>query len=46
MVQRGDGLVDTIGEEHFYPTIGLAVRAHVDAHGVDWRDWEDRRDAP
>ncbi len=35
------GLIEKIGEGRFYPTIGLAVRAHVRAHGVDWRDWED-----
>ena len=34
---------DAIGS---YLTLGQAVRAHVDAHGVEWRDWEDRRDAP
>ena len=34
------GLTEKIGEERFYPTIGLAVRAHVDTHEVDWRDWE------
>jgi MFS superfamily sulfate permease-like transporter len=34
------GLMGRIGPERFYPTIGLAVRAHVDAHNVDWRDWE------
>jgi len=39
------GLMETIGEERFYPTLGLAVRAHVDAHDVDWRDWEDRGQA-
>ena len=36
------GLLALIGEERFYPTIGAAVRAYVDEHGVDWRDWEDR----
>ena len=34
--------MDQIGEERFYPTIGLAVHAHVAEHGIDWRDWEDR----
>ena len=29
-------------ERRFYPTIGLAVRAHVEEHGIDWHDWEDR----
>ena len=36
------GLLERIGEERFYPTIGLAVRAHVEKHAIDWRDWEDR----
>ncbi len=35
------GLVDVIGPERLYPTIGLAVRAHVAESGVAWRDWED-----
>ena len=35
------GLLDRIGEDRVYPTIGLAVRAHVARHGVDWRDWEE-----
>ena len=34
------GLIESVGEERFYPTLGLAVRAHVDAHKVDWHDWE------
>jgi len=38
------GLMETIGEERFYPTIGLAVRAHIDEHDVEWRDWEDHPD--
>jgi high affinity sulfate transporter 1 len=37
----GYGLIAQIGEEHFYPTIGLAVHAHVAEQGVDWRDWEE-----
>jgi len=40
---RRYGLMERIGEERFYPTIGLAVRAHVAEHAVDWRDWEERR---
>ena len=41
---RRYGLVERIGEECFYPTIGLAVHAHVAEHGIDWRDWEDARE--
>ncbi len=40
---RRYGLMEQIGEERFYPTIGLAVRAHVAEHAVDWRDWEEHR---
>ena len=40
---RRYGLLEAIGEENVYPTIGLAVHAHVARHGVEWRDWEDRR---
>jgi high affinity sulfate transporter 1 len=35
------GLVDRIGPDRFYRTIGEAVRAYVDATGTDWTDWED-----
>jgi MFS superfamily sulfate permease-like transporter len=30
-----------IGRDHFFPTIGVAVRAFLDHHEVDWIDWED-----
>jgi MFS superfamily sulfate permease-like transporter len=36
------GLVDRIGPERFYRTIGEAVRAAVTATGADWIDWEER----
>jgi high affinity sulfate transporter 1 len=36
------GLRDTIGREHFYPTIGVAVDAYLEANRVEWIDWEDR----
>jgi high affinity sulfate transporter 1 len=35
-------LFERFGDDHFYPTIGAAVGAYVDAMGVDWTDWEDR----
>ncbi len=38
---RRYGLADQIEERRFYPTIGLAVRAHVEEHGIDWQDWEE-----
>jgi high affinity sulfate transporter 1 len=33
---------ERFGDDHFYPTIGAAVGAYVDATGVEWSDWEDR----
>jgi MFS superfamily sulfate permease-like transporter len=36
------GLVDRIGAERFYPTIGEAVRTSVTSTGTSWTDWEDR----
>jgi high affinity sulfate transporter 1 len=38
---RRFGLVERIGHERFYPTIGVAVRRFVEEHDVDWVDWED-----
>lgn len=36
------GLVDRLGRDRFWRTVGEAVRQHVSATGVDWVDWEDR----
>jgi hypothetical protein len=35
-------LFERFGDDHFYPTVGAAVGAYVDATGVDWTGWEDR----
>ena len=35
------GLLELVGPEHLYPTIGAAVHAYVDEHDVPWQDWED-----
>jgi high affinity sulfate transporter 1 len=35
------GLVERIGHERFYPTIGVAVRRFVEEHDVEWVDWEE-----
>ncbi len=35
------GLIDLIGKENLYPTIGSAVHAYIHATGVDWIDWQD-----
>jgi high affinity sulfate transporter 1 len=34
-------LVEPIGHERFYPTIGVAVRRFVEEHEVEWVDWEE-----
>jgi high affinity sulfate transporter 1 len=39
---RRYALYERFGDDHFYPTVGEAVNAYVDATGVDWTDWEDR----
>ena len=35
------GLHERIGREFFFPTIGVAVKAFLARHGVDWVDWEE-----
>jgi MFS superfamily sulfate permease-like transporter len=35
-------LFERFGADHFYPTIGAAVSAYLDATGVEWTDWEER----
>jgi MFS superfamily sulfate permease-like transporter len=37
------GLLTTLGEQSFFPTIGAAVGAYLNTHPVDWVDWEDKR---
>ena len=39
---RRYGLMRRFGDDHFYPTIGTAVNAYLEATGVEWTDWEDR----
>ena len=39
---RRYGIADTIGPDRFFPTLGVAVAAYLQATGVDWRDWEER----
>ena len=38
------GLLERIGEHRFFSTVGGAVHAYVDEHGVEWRDWEDQEE--
>jgi high affinity sulfate transporter 1 len=35
------GLAERVGRELFFPTVGVAVKAYLDAHPVGWVDWED-----
>ena len=43
---RRYGIYELIGDDHFFPTIGVAVSAYVSDAGVDWFDWEDRSARP
>jgi high affinity sulfate transporter 1 len=36
------GLVETLGPDAFFPTVGSAVDAYLEATGVAWEDWEER----
>jgi MFS superfamily sulfate permease-like transporter len=38
---RSYGLLDRIGEDHLFPTIGTAVDGYVSATGAPWTDWSD-----
>jgi high affinity sulfate transporter 1 len=40
---RRYGLFTHFGEEAFARTIGQAVDRYLEAHAVEWEDWEDRR---
>ena len=37
---RRYGLHKTIGGEYFFPTLGVAVKAFLAQHPVEWIDWE------
>jgi high affinity sulfate transporter 1 len=37
------GLFERFGEQSFFPTVGAAVDAYLEAYDVEWVDWEDRR---
>jgi len=43
---RTFGILEQIGREKFYPTLGMAVRTYVEETGVEWIDWEDRVPGP
>lgn len=35
------GLLEQIGPEHFFPTLGKAVDRYLKVHTVEWLDWDD-----
>ncbi len=37
------GLEMTIGQDSFFPTIGVAVKAFLEKNRIDWVDWEDSK---
>jgi len=39
---RRYGIETAIGSDRFFPTLGVAVAAYLDATRVDWLNWEDR----
>jgi high affinity sulfate transporter 1 len=43
---RTFGIMEQIGHEKFYMTLGQAVRVYVEETGVEWIDWEDRPPGP
>jgi MFS superfamily sulfate permease-like transporter len=40
---RRYGILEAIGDDRFFPTVGVAVAAYFRETGVHWLDWEDRR---
>jgi len=36
------GLLEQLGESHFFPTVGSAVFSYLKLHDVEWEDWEDQ----
>jgi MFS superfamily sulfate permease-like transporter len=35
------GLFSRLGDDSFFPTVGVAVNSYLEKHAVDWVDWED-----
>ncbi len=38
------GLAQSLGRDLFFPTVGVAVKAYLDANPVEWLDWEEAPD--
>ena len=41
---RSYGLYERIGDDHFFPTLGTAIRGYLVATGTEWVDWSDEED--
>jgi high affinity sulfate transporter 1 len=39
------GIYARLGDAHFHPTVGTAVKAYLFGHHVDYEDWEDAANA-
>jgi high affinity sulfate transporter 1 len=39
---RRFGLLPQLGEDCFFPTLGVAVSTYLKSNNVDWEDWEDK----
>jgi MFS superfamily sulfate permease-like transporter len=37
------GLFKRLGEKSFFATVGEAVNAYLEAHPVEWTDWEEHK---
>jgi MFS superfamily sulfate permease-like transporter len=36
------GLFSQLGEQYFFPTIGVAVSSYLEINDVEWEDWQDQ----
>jgi high affinity sulfate transporter 1 len=43
---RRYGLLEAVGPDRFFPTVGTAVDGYVEATGTAWVDWEERPAGP
>jgi high affinity sulfate transporter 1 len=40
------GLLTQLGDDFFFPTLGVAVKEFLERNEVEWVDWEDTEEAP
>ena len=41
VMATGSGLFKKLGTQNFFPTLGQAVDAYLEANPVKWRDWDE-----